>query len=138
MRYLIDTNIFMFHTLAHDKLGDDVLDILKDYGNIIHISSESVKELIHVFQNGRIKTRRWKRPEDILHCIKEELGFTINYVKEEHLFTLSRLEPVAGHNDPTDRLIIAQAVTERMPLISSDRKFEAYRKQHLEFIFNRI
>jgi PIN domain nuclease of toxin-antitoxin system len=91
-----------------------------------------------VFQSGRIKTRRWKTPEDILYYIRDEWSITINYVKEEHLFTLSRLEPVAGHNDPADRLIIAQSITERMPLISSDRKFEAYRKQHLEFIFNRI
>ncbi|MDR2041505.1 MAG: type II toxin-antitoxin system VapC family toxin [Tannerella sp.] len=137
MRYLIDTNIFIFYAVDRNQLDKDILYILNDCGNIIHISSESVKELIHVFQNGRIKTRRWKTPEDILYNIREDLGFTINYVKKEHLYTLARLEPVAGHNDPSDRLIIAQAITERIPLISSDRKFEAYRKQQLQFIFNR-
>jgi PIN domain nuclease of toxin-antitoxin system len=44
---------------------------------------------------------------------------------------------VAGHNDPTDRMIIAQAITEGLLLISSDRMFEHYRKQKLDFVFNR-
>jgi len=34
------------------------------------------------------------------------------------------------------RMIIAQAITEQIPLISSDTKFHRYRKQNLEFIFN--
>ncbi|HBK32640.1 MAG TPA: PIN domain nuclease, partial [Porphyromonadaceae bacterium] len=42
-----------------------------------------------------------------------------------------------GHNDPADRLIIAQAITEKMPLISSDHKFELYREYHLDFIYNK-
>jgi PIN domain nuclease of toxin-antitoxin system len=33
-------------------------------------------------------------------------------------------------------MIIAQAITEGLPLVSSDRKFEHYRKQSLDFIFN--
>ena len=41
-----------------------------------------------------------------------------------------------GHNDPSDRLIIAQAIIEKIPIISSDKKFPEYRKQGLEFIPN--
>jgi PIN domain nuclease of toxin-antitoxin system len=52
-------------------------------------------------------------------------------------FTLASLNRVENHNDPNDRLIIAQAITEKLPLISSDRKFEHYRKQNLQFIYNR-
>jgi hypothetical protein len=70
----------MFYTLDQDKLNSDILHILDDWGNTIHISSESVKELLHVFQNGRIRTRRWKAPEDILYYIKDEWSITINYV----------------------------------------------------------
>jgi PIN domain nuclease of toxin-antitoxin system len=47
------------------------------------------------------------------------------------------LDLVEGHNDPSDRLIISQALTERMTLISSDTKFPKYRKQGLDLIANR-
>ncbi|MDR1779439.1 MAG: hypothetical protein LBR50_01745 [Tannerella sp.] len=40
-------------------------------------------------------------------------------------------------NDPSDRLIIAQAITEKIPLISSDKQFPKYRKYGLAFILNR-
>jgi len=40
----------------------------------------------------------------------------------------------AGHNDPIDRIIIAQSITEKIPLISSDSKFKYYK--NLDFIYN--
>jgi PIN domain nuclease of toxin-antitoxin system len=137
MRYLIDTNILVFYASDNfHALDKDVLYLIEDYENRIYISSESVKEAIHLLQNKRVEVEKWKTPEDIIRYIREELGYTINYVKEEHLYTLAHLDVVPGHNDPSDRLIIAQAITERLPLISSDRMFEHYRKQNLDFIFN--
>jgi len=52
------------------------------------------------------------------------------------LLTFANIIPAENHGDPFDRMIIAQAIAERMPLISSDTKFYHYRKQKLEFIFN--
>ena len=137
MRYLIDTNVFLFYASDREQLNKDVLQILDDYENLIYVSSESVKEVIHLFQQGRIRTKKWNLPEDIISFIGVDIGFTINYIRHEHLQTFARLDPVKNHNDPSDRLIIAQAIAEKMPLISSDRMFEFYRKQHLNFIFNR-
>ena len=73
----------------------------------------------------------------VFDLIENEFGFHVKYVTKEHLRTLSKLEIVEGHNDPNDRLIIAQATTEKIPLISSDTKFPKYRKFGLVFIFNR-
>jgi len=42
-----------------------------------------------------------------------------------------------NHRDPNDRLIIAQAMSDKISLGSSDRKFEQYTKYGLDFIFNR-
>jgi PIN domain nuclease of toxin-antitoxin system len=61
----------------------------------------------------------------------------VKYVAKEHLHTLAKLESVEGHNDPSDRLIISQALTEKMPLISNDTKFPKYRKHGLDLIVNR-
>ena len=41
-----------------------------------------------------------------------------------------------GHKDPSDHIIIAQAITEHLPLISSDTRFPFYRKQGLDLIVN--
>jgi len=55
------------------------------------------------------------------------------------MLTLSRLiiNEAQEHNDPSDHVIISQAITEHLPLISSDTKFEFYRSQGLDFIYNK-
>ena len=47
------------------------------------------------------------------------------------------VEAAAKHTDTSDHLIIAHAITEHLPLISSDGKFDFYCKQGLNFIFNK-
>jgi PIN domain nuclease of toxin-antitoxin system len=75
--------------------------------------------------------------QDVLANYENTIGFKVKFVAKEHLRTLATLEKVEGHNDPSDRLIIAQAITENIPLISSDTKFPKYRKQGLQLIQNR-
>ncbi|MDR1552551.1 MAG: type II toxin-antitoxin system VapC family toxin [Prevotellaceae bacterium] len=132
MRYLADTNIFIYSIVDTDRLSDDVLYLIKY--NQIYVSSESIKEFIHLFQRKKIKVNI-KKAEDILGYI-DTLGYTIKYVKKEHLKTLANLPLVENHNDPSDRLIISQAITEKIPLISSDTVFPSYRKHKLELIEN--
>ncbi len=90
-----------------------------------------------MWQTQKVKTKQWKHPNDVFNFIENQSGFIINYINKEHLFTLATLAKVERHNDPSDRLIIAQAITENIPLISSDRKFELYRNQKLNFIYNK-
>ena len=44
MRYLLDTNIFVFAAIDIDCLCKDVRAILEDYDNTFYLSAESVKE----------------------------------------------------------------------------------------------
>jgi len=46
MRYLIDTNIFLFYTLEKDKLSKEVFELLWDTSNTINISSRSIEEIL--------------------------------------------------------------------------------------------
>ena len=136
MRYLIDTNVLA--NIAEDKyIPNDVDAILDDYENQIYVSSESVKEFIQLVQTGRVVPKSSFRSLDVFDLIENEFGLNVKYVTKEHLRTLSKLETVEGHNDPNDRLIIAQAITEKIPLISSDTKFPKYTKFGLDFIPNR-
>ena len=137
MRYLIDTNILIFYVVDPDELTREVEDILEDHNNQIYIPSRCVEELIQLRQSGKITATMWKTAEDIVHSITDEFGFDIKYVAKEHLLTLARLPLLPDHKDPTDRIAIAQAITEKTPLISSDREFPRYKRFGLDLVFNR-
>jgi PIN domain nuclease of toxin-antitoxin system len=136
MRYLIDTNIVVFSVIEHDRISKEVRNILTNYENQIYVSSESIKEIFMLLQYQKITVPAWKYPHDIFYTIEKEYQFVIKYVKKEHLLTFANLAPVKDHNDPFDRMIIAQAITENMPLISSDATFKYYSRRKLDFIFN--
>ena len=91
MRYLIDTNIFLYLSTDRKRLHPDVLAMLSESESLLYISIESVRELIVAYNNKGLGNKKWK---------------------------------------------ISHAMTLKMPLISSDTRFEFYRKQGLHFIFN--
>jgi PIN domain nuclease of toxin-antitoxin system len=139
MRYYLDTNVLVF--LLFDKNPDDnlsknVLDTLAGYENIFYTSSVSVRELFHLYKSGDFKTFKYKVPADVFNAI-DDIGITIKPVTRKHLECYSELNTVQGHNDPNDHIIIAQAISDKIPLISSDHKFKCYTSQGLELIFNK-
>jgi len=119
-------------------LTAEVNGILKDTNNRIYVPSKCVEELIYLVHSERIKVDMWKSPEDVVGSIIDELKFEIQYTTEEHLRMLARLQLFTDHKDPTDRIIIAQALAEETPIISSDRKFNDYRRLGLKFVFNKM
>jgi len=138
MRYLIDTNIFLYLTTDVTLLDNNVHNILDDYENTLYISVESIKELILFYRKQKNKTKVWKSETEMVLSIESELNIKILPLKKEHLLTYARLEinSAQNHKDPSDHIIISQAITEKMPLISSDQKFQFYTNQQLDFIFN--
>ena len=135
---MLDTNIFIYLASDPDALSEDVKAIIEDYNNEFYMSVESMRELIVGFRKRRFSTKRWKTPEAMLRSITNDYNIWILPLKEEHMITMSNLtiNEVADHNDPSDHVIIAHAITEHLPLISSDSKFEFYRNQGLDFIYN--
>ena len=135
MRYLLDTNIFI-DFVKDEYVSTDIRELAENYENLIYVSSESLKEYIHLVQSEKVIPKKDYRLLDVFNLVENTFGFQVKYVTKEHLRTFVKLELVEGHKDPSDRLIIAQALTEKMPLISSDTKFPKYRKQGLDLIFN--
>ena len=133
-RYLLDTNIVLFFLFNRKDLEREVCDLLTDYNNQLYVSSASVQEIIYKYKRNKIKTN-WKKAEEILPNI-DDVNFDILPVKKEHLVTYSKLSILDEHKDPVDHIIISQAITERITLISSDNKFEYYIPQKLDFVFN--
>lgn len=138
MRLMIDTQIFVF--LAQDvlSLSHDVRELLSDYSNTLHISAESVKELIVAYNNKRLFTNKWKSAEEMVAAIEDEYYVKILPLGKEHMNTYSRLSinSIDDHKDPSGHVIISHAITNKLPLISSDQRFPYYTEQGLDLIFN--
>jgi PIN domain nuclease of toxin-antitoxin system len=139
MRYIIDTNIFVYIAQDYSSLSREVLDIISDYSNTLHISAESVKELIVAYNNKRLFTNKWKSAEEMVAAIEDEYYVKILPLSKEHMKTYSTLSinSIDDHKDPSDHVIISHAITNKMPLISSDQRFPYYTEQGLDLIFNK-
>ena len=138
MRYLIDTHIFIWSAKEKHKLSPVVRDILGDYSNDICVSSETLKELVQVWHSKPLMRQWWKTPMDAIRAVEEECYFRVLYLHKEHYETYAKLQinEAQEHHDASDHLIISHALTNRIPLISADRKFGFYRNQGLELIEN--
>jgi len=136
-RYLVDSNIVIYRASDEDELTAEVNAILKD--PVIHkyVPSKCVEELILLQHSGRIEVKIWKSAKDIIWYITKELSYKIEYVNESDLLKLAELPFFPKHKDPTDRIIIAQAINAKIPMISSDEKFPDYRRCGLELVFNK-
>ena len=137
MRYYFDTNILIFVLLRDDdSISHDVRHILQDYSNRFYVSSIAVQEFIHAYKSGGIVDVHHKSVKDLFHSI-EASGIEIVPMNKYHLLQYTSLEAVNGHKDPNDHIIIAQAISDKIPIISSDRKFKEYVRQGLGLVFNR-
>ena len=138
MRILIDTCIFIHFATDRSLLSKDVLSLLEDYENTICVSAETPRELIIQYNSKKLVAKYWKSARDMVDAIERDYYIRVLPLKEEHMKTYSELElnTAQDHKDPSDHVIIAHAITEHLPLISDDRKFEFYKKQGLDLILN--
>ncbi|MGC4130359.1 MAG: type II toxin-antitoxin system VapC family toxin [Bergeyella sp.] len=137
MRYLLDTNILIFVLMGDkDNISADVQQIIDDFSNTLYVSSLSIVEVVYLFENEKIKTKH-RSAEALCKAIEEDLYIQILHTKDEHLKTYSRLKLAENHKDQIDHFIISQAVCEKIPLVSSDRKFYSYIPQNLDFVYNK-
>lgn len=92
MRYLIDTNIFVYAVIDRDSLDRDVTAILQEPDTVLYMSAESVRELIVGYRNKGLCSKRWKSVEAMVTSIEKEFYIKILPLKKEHMQTYARLE----------------------------------------------
>jgi len=137
-RFLLDTNILVYIlTSEFDNLSTDTKEIIYDYYNQLYISSLVVVELVQLYHLKKIQTKNFNSAQLLVKAIEKVYFIKIKPFSKEHAKTLSNLNRATGHNDPIDHAIIAHAITEKLTLVSSDRKFQKYTTQGLDFAFNK-
>lgn len=135
-RLMLDTCIVFEMLTDVDRIDRSVLELLADKTCTLYISFETLRELVVLFNNKKIRSKQWKTAEDVIHTVMDELDIQIMPLMANVAITYSRLQlnESMNHYDPSDHIIISHAITERLPLISSDLKFPFYRKQGLDLI----
>jgi len=76
MRYLLDTNIFI-DFITDDYISTDIRELTSDFENIIYVSSETIKEFIHLLQAGKVVPKKEIRSLDVFDLIENTFGFLL-------------------------------------------------------------
>lgn len=124
MAYIVDTQIFIWSIISPTKLSDQVKELLQSHQVFVcHISLFEIA----------IKQKIGKLPEltlsidDLIHQATID-NFSFLPITASHISSYDTVPLIESHKDPFDRLIIATAIAENLPVISADEKFQLYKK----------
>jgi PIN domain nuclease of toxin-antitoxin system len=127
MRALIDTHVLIWWTGEPTRLSALAHEFLVDPGNEPVLSLVSIWEMQIKLSLGKL-TLNMPLPELVEDEIQRNRLHLLS-IELPHIYALSDL--ALHHRDPFDRLLVAQALRERLPVISIDAKFDAYGVQRL-------
>ena len=135
-RLMLDTCVVVEMLVDYDGMEKSVVELLEDSDLTLYASFETMRELIVLFNSNKIRSRQWKTSEELIQTVEDGLDITFLPLRERVGYTYSRLtlNETMNHKDPSDHIIISHAITEHIPLLSSDLKFPFYREQGLELI----
>ncbi|MBL0229896.1 MAG: type II toxin-antitoxin system VapC family toxin [Moraxellaceae bacterium] len=122
MKLLLDTHIFLWLNQEPEKLPAHILELCEDRENTLFLSQVSPWEIQIKHQLGKLKLAT--PLATMVETQQHENGLQILAITLPHIYALSELEN--HHNDPFDRLLIAQAKTESMLIITLDSKIKMY------------
>jgi PIN domain nuclease of toxin-antitoxin system len=127
MRYLLDSMIWLWSIGDVARLNKEARDVLTAPQNELYLSSASIWEIAIKVSIGRLQV-----PEPLRLLVPREIqrqGLKPLQVSYSHALGVSDLP--LHHGDPFDRLLVAQARSEGLVLITSDRDIKRYPVQIL-------
>jgi PIN domain nuclease of toxin-antitoxin system len=115
----VDTHALLWFLGDDPQLSPQAKATMESGANVLLVSAASVWEMAVKSSLGKLDV-----PDDILGVLRRE-GFEQLGVSSEHAWAVREL-PLGAHKDPFDRLLVAQAKLEGLPLISSDPQLDRY------------
>lgn len=134
MRILLDTHMMIWVLTDSPKLPKKARELLLDNDNEIYCSIISLWE---------IEIKRISRPDkmpftaQIISDYCKNSGYKIIQLKEESIYKLSELtrpEAEPPHKDPFDRMLVCQAMSENMNLLTHDSLIKGYDISNILFV----
>jgi PIN domain nuclease of toxin-antitoxin system len=119
MRLLIDTHVFIWASHAPSKLTAKTRALIAEPANDVFVSAASLWEMAIKAAQGRLRFPVDRMPEIVTEMGFEPLSMTMSHALEAG--SLPR-----HHDDPFDRMLIAQARLDGLTLVTLDRQFARY------------
>jgi PIN domain nuclease of toxin-antitoxin system len=122
MKLLLDTHTFLWFIMGSPHLSADARTLIEDITNEKFFSVASLWEIAIKVSIGKLSLAA---PLEVL--IPQQLGLNgieLLNIKTDHAAMVATLP--FHHRDPFDRLLIAQAMVEKMNVIGIDTAFDAY------------
>ncbi|MDZ7960410.1 MAG: type II toxin-antitoxin system VapC family toxin [Aulosira sp. DedQUE10] len=127
MNILLDTHVFIWSTGNPSRLSQMVTDLLTDTSNTWMLSIASVWEMQIKLQLGKLNLN--SSLPVLIDNQKRVNNLQLLSIELTHIYALTNLPN--HHRDPFDRLLIAQATVEKVPIVSIDSAFDGYPIQRL-------
>ncbi len=122
MKFLLDTQCWLWWIAQPEKLNEAAIRHITDKSNHVLFSAASSWEIAIKYGLGKLKLS-----EPPLQFIPKRLARDrITAISIEHIHALHVSTLPHHHRDPFDRLLIAQAQIEGIPILTADEKIDAY------------
>ena len=120
MRVLLDTVAFLFAIEDPDRLSRKARTVMEDTANQRELSVISLAEIAMKNAAGKLNLSR----EDVAEALSRLQVSMLPYAEAQVLELMTL--PV-HHRDPFDRMLIAQALAEDVPVMTCDQQFRKYK-----------
>lgn len=121
MRFLLDTHILLWTTVASQRLPEKARDLIEDLDNTIAFSTASIWEV--AIKTGLARSDFAINPRRLYENLLEN-GYEELPVLGQHAAAVADLPDI--HKDPFDRILVAQAFVEGISLITADKTVASY------------
>lgn len=122
LKLLLDSHVLIWLQAEPDRISKTALTAITDKSNIRFVSVATFWELTLKCKKGRLELK--PDPETFLAKACKLSDIKILPVEAHHVFATQSLPGL--HSDPFDQLIVAQAQTEQMTLITADSTIRKY------------
>lgn len=122
MRLLLDTHALLWFVWNHANLSANARSLMTDPKNTLLLSAATIWEIAIKVAIGKLTLAD---PYDVfMNQAIATTGLTILPIEVRYAAALTALP--FHHRDPFDRMLVAQALVEKVPLLSADAVFDAY------------
>jgi PIN domain nuclease of toxin-antitoxin system len=121
MKFLLDTHLLLWAAGQPERLSKSARELIENPDNVLFFSAASIWEIAIKSSLGR---EDFKADSRLIRRGLIDNGYQEIAISSEHAAGVQALPLV--HKDPFDRLLIAQSLSEGMPLITVDPLLSQY------------